>query len=149
MGARESLEMEVDERDEFLGTGGTGVMSFSTPANEAPHSIPVSYGYDASEETFYFRLAVSPESRKQRIVNSVISFVIYGMDGDGWKSVIASGKLEETNDEAIATETLQGLQRVTIPLVDFFGKPPGEIHFEFYRLVPDELTGRKESKTPV
>lgn len=149
MGTRESLEMGADERNDFLGNGGTGVMSFSMPTGEAPHSIPVSYGFDASEETFYFRLAVSPESRKRRNVESTVSFVVYSAGDAGWKSVIASGKLEETTDEAIATETLQGLERVTIPLVDFFGKPPGEIHFEFYRLKPAELSGRKESKTTV
>jgi hypothetical protein len=32
-------------------------------------------------------------------------------------------------------------------MFDVFGKPPGEVDFEFYRLVPDELTGRKESRT--
>lgn len=149
MNPRESIEMDVDERDDFLGSGGTGVISFSTPAGDAPHSIPVSYGYDATEPSFYFRLAVNPESGKRRGVDSAVSFVIYGADDDGWKSVVANGHLEETTDESIATETLQGLERVTIPLVDFFEKPPGEVRFKFYRLLTDKLTGRKESRTPV
>lgn len=39
--------MEADERDEFLGRGGVGVISLSTPGDDSPHTIPVSYGYDA------------------------------------------------------------------------------------------------------
>jgi hypothetical protein len=61
--------------------------------------------------------------------------------------VVAEGRLERTTDEEIATETLQGLDRVRIPLFDVFERPPGRVPFEFYRLVPDELTGRKESTT--
>lgn len=56
--------MNPDERDAFLGTGGTGVISFATTGDEPPHSIPVSYGYDGSEVTFYFRLAVDAEATK-------------------------------------------------------------------------------------
>lgn len=43
-----------DERDAFLESGGTDVMSFPTESrSEPPHSMAVSYGYDA---TFFFRL---------------------------------------------------------------------------------------------
>lgn len=149
MTAPDAIVMDEDERDEFLGSGGTGVLSFSTTTDEAPHTIPVSYGYDAAETTFYFRLAVAPESDKEDILDRAVSFVTYGAVDDTWLSVVASGRLERTTDEDIATETLQGVERVRIPLVDIFGKPPGEVQFEFYRLVPDNLTGRKESLTGV
>jgi hypothetical protein len=144
-----SIEMTDEERDAFLGEGGTGVVAFPTDDADPPHAIPVSYGYDAAEATFYFRLAVGAESRKGDPDGRPISFVVHGAgEDDGpWRSVVASGRLERTTDESIATETLQGLERVRIPMFDVFGKPPGEVDFEFYRLVPDELTGRKESRT--
>lgn len=72
------------------------------------------------------------------------TFVTYGRE-DGWRSVVASGRLEETTEETIATETLDGLDRVDIPLVDVFDRPTRTVSFEFFRLVPGEITGRKES----
>ena len=139
--------MDDAARDAFLGSGGTGVVSFSTTVDDPPHSIPVSYGYDATANTFYFRLAVGPDSEKGEVDGRAVSFVTYRSDEGSWKSVVARGRLESTRDEDIATETLAGLDRVRIPLVDIFGRPPGQVTFEFYRLAPDELTGRKESPT--
>ena len=147
MADTDAVTMDDDERDEFLGDGGTGVVSLSTTAEDAPHSLPVSYGYDAEEDTFYFRLAVGADSEKGDLHDRPVSFVTYRSVEGTWRSVVASGRLEATTDDAIATETLDGLDRVRIPLVDIFGKPSREVEFEFYRLVPDELTGRKESRT--
>ena len=144
-----SVEMDKGERDDFLGTGGTEVISFSTATDDAPHSIPVSYGYNETESTFYFRLAVESESNKGDVAGRAVSFVTHEHEDDGWRSIVARGRLEESTDESIATETLQGLERVHIPLIDIFGKPPREVPFEFYRLVPEELTGRKETRTAV
>ncbi|ELZ93961.1 hypothetical protein C440_10088 [Haloferax mucosum ATCC BAA-1512] len=140
-----AVEMGDEERDEFLGAGSTGVISFSTPDGDAPHSIPVSYGYDAVEETFYLRLNLGGD--KSDVIDHPVSFVVYGQEDDTWRSVVATGQLEEVTEDAIATETLQGLERVHIPLVDIFGVPSREISFGFYRLAPAELTGRKESTT--
>lgn len=147
MSGSDSTGMDETERDEFLGDGGTGVIAFSTTDGDPPHAVPVSYGYDATEATFYFRLAVDPDSRKGDVDGRAVSFVVHGGGSGAWRSVVAEGRLERTTDESIATETLQGLDRVRIPLFDVFDRPPAEMPFEFYRLVPDELTGRKESKT--
>lgn len=140
----DSIEMDADERDELLGRGGVGVISLSTPDEEHPHSIPISYGYDASETTLYFRLAVGPDGGKGDLSDRAVSFVAYGQE-DGWQSVVATGRLEDVADEAIATETLAGLDRVDIPLIDMFGEPTRTVSFEFFRLVPEEFTGRKEA----
>lgn len=137
-------EMAEDERDAFLGRGGTGVISLSTAIDDPPHSLPVSYGYDAVGSTFYFRLAVPPGSEKGDLADRPVSFVTFGETDGVWQSVVATGRLEATTDEAIATETLEGLERVEIPLVDFFGKPIRDVDFEFYRLDPEQLSGRIE-----
>lgn len=138
--------MDATERDAFLGTGGTGVLSFAR-SEGPPHALPVSYGYDAEGESFYFRLAVPSDSEKADLLDRPVSFVVHGETETGWHSVVATGHLEETTDEAVATETLQGLQNVRIPLVDIFGSPPGDVPFRFYRLLPDELTARRETST--
>lgn len=139
--------MDEDERDAFLGNGGTGVISLSTSGDASPHAIPVSYGYDAVDATFYFRLAVEPESEKGELADRAATFVTYGSEDGRYRSVVASGRLERTTDSSIATETLDGLDRVRIPLFDVFGKRPADVQFEFYRLLPDRFTGRMESHT--
>lgn len=40
----ESVLMDEDERDTFLGSGGTGVIAFSEARDRSPHAVPVSYG---------------------------------------------------------------------------------------------------------
>lgn len=148
MSADSPVEMDGSERDEFLGNGGTGVISLSAAADDPPHSVPVSYGYDAAETTFYFRLATGPDGSKGELEDRPVSFVTTA-ENDRWRSVVARGRLEDVEDEGIATDTLEGLDRVDIPLVDVFHRPLREVEFAFYRLVPDELTARVEAKTDV
>ncbi|MFD1647312.1 pyridoxamine 5'-phosphate oxidase family protein [Haloarchaeobius litoreus] len=146
------VTMSVEDRDAFLGTGGTGVLSLSTDEADAPHAIPVSYGYDAVESTFYFRLAVGEDREKGELDGRAVTFVVYGRDGgdeeDGdWQSVVAKGTLADIERDDVATESLAALDRVTIPLVDIFGAPTSDVAFQFLRLVPDELSAREESPT--
>lgn len=148
MGDPDTITLPAEERDAFLGTGGVGVLSFSTGGNEPPHAVPVSYGYDTSEETFYFRLAVGPDTGKETVEDRPVTFVTYGEDEErGWWSVVAAGRLESLDEPDVATDALDGLDSVQIPLVDIFGAPTREVPFEFVRLVPESLTARQESAT--
>jgi nitroimidazol reductase NimA-like FMN-containing flavoprotein (pyridoxamine 5'-phosphate oxidase superfamily) len=141
-----AVHLDEDEREAFLGAGGTGVMSF---ANEAgpPHSIPVSYGYDADTGSFFFRLAYGADTEKPGPADVAVSFVVYGETDEGWHSVVAKGELESTDAEATSTTALEALRRVDIPLVDVFERPTVETDFEFFRLQADDVTGRKEAAT--
>jgi nitroimidazol reductase NimA-like FMN-containing flavoprotein (pyridoxamine 5'-phosphate oxidase superfamily) len=141
----DAVQMEDDERDEFLGRSGTGGLSLSTASDDPPHSVPVSYGYDPVDEVFYFRLAVGGESGKANPTDRGTTFVTYGERDGRWKSVVASGRLVSTTDESLSTESLAGLERTKqIPIVDIFGEPTSQVEFQFYRLDPDRLTGRVE-----
>lgn len=143
MAGDSAIAMTSEERDEFLGSGATGVISLAE-GDEPPHSLPVSYGYDGAEETFYFRLATGGSSAKGDLDGRAVSFVVYGDATEGWRSVVARGRLEDVERDGIETETLAGLDRVDIPLVSIFNQPIRAVEFEFYRLVPEELTGRVE-----
>ncbi|SFK81483.1 hypothetical protein SAMN04487950_1227 [Halogranum rubrum] len=144
-----SVQMNDEERDEFLGNGGTGVASFPREADEPPHTIPVSYGYDSESGDFYFRLAFSPETEKADIVSDrkPISFVTYDETDAGWRSVVVSGILREVTEAAIDSAVVTAMRRVHIPLVDVFDRNPRELDFRFFRLDPDELHGKKEART--
>lgn len=143
----ESVTMDEEERDEFLGTGGTGVISYARGDDDPPYAVPVSYGYDAAEETFYFRLAVGPDSAKADLVDRRVTFVVYDEVEGTWHSVVASGRLESVADDAAGPEALAALDRVDLPLYDVFGRPTREVTFVFRRLVPDSLTSLRESST--
>jgi len=139
--------MSEDERDEFLGRGGTGVISFSTAPDEPPFLLPVSYGYDGSLGQFYFKLAFPPDSSKADAVDEPVSFASHAQTDDGWRSVVATGTLEEVTDLPTESLAIQGMWAVEIPNVDIFERPRDDVTFRDFRLVPARLTGRKEAQT--
>jgi hypothetical protein len=143
-----SVRLDGDERDEFLSPGGTGVISFDR-GDEAPFSIPVSYGYDVESGDLFFRLANDPDGEKGLFLSGrpAVSFVVHRETDDGWRSVVATGRLEEVAEAAVDSSVVEAMRRVRIPLVDVYSDHPRTVEFEFYRLRPDELTGRKEART--
>lgn len=138
------VQLTDEERNEFLGDGGTGVLSFATEADRPPVSIPVSYGYFADAESIYFRLSMPEDSRKESLVDNPVSFVVHRETEAGWRSVVATGRLESVTDAPYESAALQGLWAVDIPTVDVFERPPSEIPYRTYRLLPDAVSGRKE-----
>lgn len=139
--------MDDDAIAEFLGVGGTGVISLSA-GDDPPVSRPVSYGFDADTGWFYFRLAVGPDSEKAELLSGAASFVTYEETESGWRSVLATGDLEPVEADELLTQVLEGLRRVHIPLYDVFDHDTREMEFHFARLDPDSLTGRREVSPP-
>lgn len=138
------VQLSEQERNELLGTGGTGTLSFSTEIEDPPFSLPVSYGYDGDAEHFYFRLAFPPDSSKAEVVANPVTFVTHAQTDDGWRSVVAVGTLDDVTDMDYESAAVQGMWAVDIPEVDVFDRPPEEVPFRQFRLVPERLTGRKE-----
>ncbi len=139
--------MGAEAVDRFLGNGGTGVLSLSTPGDEPPDAVPVSYGYDAEDRVFYFRISVGHADEPGELAGRPVTFVAYGTGGEEerWCSAIARGRLQNVDEAGIATETLAEMERIDIPLVDVFEEPLRMVSFDFFRLDPDEFTGRRES----
>ncbi|WP_254523067.1 pyridoxamine 5'-phosphate oxidase family protein [Natrinema caseinilyticum] len=138
------LQMTDDEIGEFLGRGGTGVISFAPESGDPPVSIPVSYGFNEDEQLFYYQLSFPRDSRKGELVDKPVSFVVFDEIDDKWQSVIASGTLDDLEDTPYESATIQGMWAIQIPRVDIFERPREEVTFRFYYLDPDTLTGRKE-----
>jgi len=138
------LQLTDEERNEFLGQGGTGVLSFTATGDDPPVSFPVSYGYDPDQPAFYFRLSFPPDSQKEDLVDRPVSFVSHAQTDEGWRSVVTTGSLEEMADLPYESMAVQGMWAIRIPTVDMFEQPPEEMSFRYFRLLPDSLTGRKE-----
>jgi nitroimidazol reductase NimA-like FMN-containing flavoprotein (pyridoxamine 5'-phosphate oxidase superfamily) len=138
--------MDDDEMADFLGTGGTGVISLPAGTNDPPHSVPVSYGFDDTDGHFFFRLAVGEDSAKGDLADGgPVTFVTYRETGEGWQSVVAAGDLEPVDEVDVSSGVLESLRRSEIPMIDVFDRHPREVTFRFLRLAPDELTGRTET----
>lgn len=137
------VQLSGAELAEFLDTGGTGVLSFAR-GEEPPASLPVSYGFDSSTDSFYFRLSFPPGTAKERFVDNPVSLVVCEETDEGWHSVVATGRLEELADFPDDSAAVQGMWAVEIPTVDVFDRPRDEVPFHDFRLDPDSLTGRKE-----
>lgn len=138
------VQLPEDERNEFLGTGGTGVLSFATSPDEPPTTLPVSYGYSPDAGHFYFRLSFPPGSSKDDLVDNPVSFVVYGETDDGWRSVVGKGTLEELAQLPEDSVAVQRMWAIEIPTIEIFDRPRSEIPFHDFRLVPETVTGRKE-----
>lgn len=138
------IQMSDEELHDFLGRGGTGVISFSSETDGPPLSLPVSYGYDAGTSSFYFRLSFPPNSGKEDVLDKSPTFVVHRNTQMGWRSVIATGELEALTELPYHSTAIQGMWAVQIPAVDIFDRPRSEIEFLDFRLVPDRMTGRKE-----
>jgi nitroimidazol reductase NimA-like FMN-containing flavoprotein (pyridoxamine 5'-phosphate oxidase superfamily) len=141
------LQMADEEIHDFLGDGGTGVLSFSTHEGGPPYSRPVSYGYDTESAHFHFRLVEPSTSQKRALLDSPVSFVTHSQDGDRWRSVVATGELEDLSDAPSDSAAMAERWGVDIPLIDIFERSADDVAFRQFRLVPDKLTGRKEVKS--
>ncbi|WP_435157443.1 pyridoxamine 5'-phosphate oxidase family protein [Haladaptatus sp. DFWS20] len=141
------VQMTEEELSEFLGRGGTGIISFTTEATDPPFTIPVSYGYDADSATFYYRLSFPPESGKEDFIDNPVAFVTYDQVDEKYRSVVATGHLEEVTDMPYNSAAIQRMWSIQIPMVDIFDQPPENISFRHFRLVPDTVAGRKEVKS--
>jgi len=140
-------QMSEAELTAFLGHGGTGVISFSTSSDAPPYSTPVSYGFNTDVKHFHFQLALPPGSEKESLVTRPVSFVTHAETDEGWRSVIAIGSLEDLANEPHESSAVQERWGIDIPFVDIYEEPPEDITFRQFRLVPDELSGRKQITT--
>ena len=138
------VQLSGDALDEFLGKGGTGVISFTRAADESPVSFPVSYGYAADTTTFYFRLSFLPGSDRDSIVEQPMAFVTSEQTDRGWQSVVATGVLEDIESLPYDSVTVQEMWAIDIPTIDIFDEVRSEITFHDFCLDPESLTGRKE-----
>jgi nitroimidazol reductase NimA-like FMN-containing flavoprotein (pyridoxamine 5'-phosphate oxidase superfamily) len=140
-----STELDDEEIDSLLGTGGVGVISFAD--GDEPYSIPVSYGYDSSAESLYVRFGFAPESEKREFVDDGVtaSLVVMAESIGGWQSVVARGPLRKVTEMAIDSHAAESVRKINIPFVTIYDKRASELEFELYRLEPDSITGRQES----
>ncbi|MFC7072910.1 pyridoxamine 5'-phosphate oxidase family protein [Halovenus rubra] len=145
MSLAKETEMRREDIDEFVGNRETGVLTLAKK-NE-PYSIPISYGYDATDGTFYMRLVSTPESEKRTFLDSSpeIRLVIYDGTDDQtmYRSVVAAGTLEERTPEDLSVTEIEQYGEAKRPLFEIWGKGRDELDIKLYEFQPDTIEGRQ------
>lgn len=139
-----AVVMDREAIDELLGTGGVGVLALADA--DEPYAIPVSYGYDADEDSVYLRLAFAEDSEKRRFVSrSEGAVLVVAVEGDsGWQSVVVRGPLTEVPEAVIDGTVVESIRAIDIPFFTIYEEPARELEYELYRIDPEEITGRQE-----
>ena len=137
--------MSASQIDEFLSNRETGVLSLAS--EDEPYSFPISYGYDATTETFYMRLVSTPESQKRAFLGSdpQVRLVVYDGNAEGtiYRSVVAAGVLEQIEPNEMSVEEIEQYGEASRPLFEIWGMGKDELDIQLYKFEPSELNGRR------
>ncbi|QDX39461.1 pyridoxamine 5'-phosphate oxidase family protein [Salarchaeum sp. JOR-1] len=141
-------ELERPAVDQLLRANGTGVLALTngtgvlalTNGPDA-YSFPESFGYDG--EALYFQFVYDEDSKKMAFLETTdtASFTVYTTDPP--ESVIVTGPIEKVPeaDRTVAAAVIA--ENAEIPTLNTDPeKHPRELTFDFYRLLPRELSGR-------
>lgn len=145
MSLAQETEMSASQIDEFLSNRETGVLSLAS--EDEPYSFPISYGYDATTETFYMRLVSTPESQKRAFLGSdpQVRLVVYDGNAEGtiYRSVVAAGVLEQIEPNEMSVEEIEQYGEASRPLFEIWGMGKDELDIQLYKFEPSELNGRR------
>jgi nitroimidazol reductase NimA-like FMN-containing flavoprotein (pyridoxamine 5'-phosphate oxidase superfamily) len=135
-----TTRMSRSEIDDFLENRGTGVLSLAYETDA--YAVPESFGYDG--EHLYFQLVYDDDSRKMACIDATDTVTFTAFTQTPPRSVIVRGALEAVSaeDEPLATEVIA--ENADVPTLNVLPDSQLEdLTTEHYRLVPEELSGRK------
>ncbi|MFC6716772.1 pyridoxamine 5'-phosphate oxidase family protein [Natrialbaceae archaeon GCM10025810] len=143
MSIDQETEMTEAEIDEFLRRHETGVLALAR--GDEPYAIPISYGYDTDDRTFYMRLVSTPESEKRRFLASSpeARLVVYDEDDSVYRSIVATGTLEEIEPGDLTPDQIAQYGEARRPLFEIWAEGKRDLDIELYQFVPAELSGRR------
>lgn len=139
----QETELSSTETDAFLEKHEMGVLSLAR--DDEPYAAPVSYGYDSEDRRVYLRLVTAPDSEKRRFLIDAprARLVVYETDDDGYRSVVAAGRLSEVDREDLTVEHVERFGDAKRPLFEVWEKSRADLDVTLYRLDPDDLGGRR------
>ncbi|WP_115862685.1 pyridoxamine 5'-phosphate oxidase family protein [Halorussus litoreus] len=133
--------MSESEIDSFLRERDSGVLSLSD--GRESYAVPESFGYDG--ESIYFQMAYTDSSHKMSFMETTetATFTVY-VDGLTASSVVARGPIEPVpeDEQLLAANALA--ENNVVPVLNVSTQMSvDELGFDFYRLRPEEITGRR------
>jgi nitroimidazol reductase NimA-like FMN-containing flavoprotein (pyridoxamine 5'-phosphate oxidase superfamily) len=142
MALEKQTEMTRSDTDALLGRHETGVLSLAR--DDDPYAIPISYGYDADDRTFYLRLVSTPDSEKREFLSSNpdARLVVYEEDEPTYQSVVVTGTLTEIPREEMTVEHVEQYGDAKRPLFEIWGESKPDLDIKLYELRADTISGR-------
>ncbi|CQH58710.1 FMN-binding domain protein [Halobacterium hubeiense] len=142
MALEKQTEMTQSDTDALLGRHETGVLSLAR--DDDPYAIPISYGYDADDRTFYLRLVSTPDSEKREFLSSNpdARLVVYEEDEPTYQSVVVTGTLTEIPREEMTVEHVEQYGDAKRPLFEIWGESKPDLDIKLYELRADTISGR-------
>jgi len=134
------VELNRAQIDDRLRDAGTGVLALADSGDA--YAIPESFGYDG--EHLYFQFVFDDDSRKMSYVETtaMATHVVYTTDPTA--SVVVIGALERVREDDRASAAAAIGDNAEIPAVNVSPtKESDALTYEFYRLTPTEISGRK------
>lgn len=139
-------EMERDDAVDYLQQTGVGTLAFGS--EEGGYALPMSFGYDSSNDTCVFQFAFDEGSEKRSYIETgnPVTLTTHTRESvDDWRSVLVRGTLERVPTEEQTRASAIFASQAKMASTDVFQKPIQEIDFEWYRIDVDEVTGRVAS----
>ncbi|GAA0288473.1 pyridoxamine 5'-phosphate oxidase family protein [Halobacterium noricense] len=142
MALEKQTEMTQSDTDALLGRHETGVLSLAR--DDDPYAIPISYGYDADDRTFYLRLVSTPESEKREFLSSNpdARLVVYEEDEPTYQSVVVTGTLAGIPRDEMTVEHVEQYGEAKRPLFEIWGEAKPDLDIKLYELRADTISGR-------
>ena len=100
--------MSGPQKESFLESEDTGILSVPIDDDTAPYSIPVSFAFDPARDRIVFQFVNHPESTKMQLIEegtAATLTVVDRLSGTGWISETVTGtmgRLSEADSERAA-----------------------------------------------
>lgn len=106
------------------------------------YAVPQSFGYDG--ESIYFQFVSREASRKLAFFETTDVATLTAVAEDPWRSVVARGPLRPVSEEDQPLAANAIAENASIPTLNVtLGTPLSELAIDFYRLDPEQLSGRR------
>lgn len=138
------VEMTDDEITGFLAGAGYGTLAFG--GEDGGYAIPMSFGYNDSEDCCVFQFAFGTHSRKRAYIRAGKTVTLTADewdDIDHWQSVVVRGTLQRIEDKEAPAAAEVFADQAKIASLDVFQQPLEELDLEWYELQIEEKQGRR------
>jgi nitroimidazol reductase NimA-like FMN-containing flavoprotein (pyridoxamine 5'-phosphate oxidase superfamily) len=135
-----AIELTRNECDTLLREQNIGVLSLAN--GEDTYAIPESFGYNG--ENLYFQLVYDEDSDKMSFLEMTrkTTFTVYTESPA--ESVIVQGKIDPVSEDNQTLAATAIAENAVLPSLNVsLDKTPEELMFEFYRLQPESISGRR------
>ena len=135
-------ELTDAEIEALLCEEGVGFLAVTDGAEA--YSIPESFGYDSERERLYFQFVYASDSKKMAFLETTETATLTVYSENPARSVLVSGTVEPITEDEQPRAASAIAENASIPTLNVNPRAnPDDITMAYYRLLPNEISGRK------